>query len=261
VEAAGVELCEGARGEKLMGWWCVEMERFLGFARSLPEGSPLGSALEGYGRYLKAHEPKLEEWRISQAREALRVFRKGIENWRVVRAESGEIQVRFRAKARVGASECRIEGAEGGVFLGRGGGCTGLNPDLAAVGEDSVARGTCLDGMDCLDRSQRLMRIRRMARRTEGTYLGWQRRYLKWCSEKALDPWRREGFEGFISSLALERVVSASTQNQAFSAILFLTKEVMERPVDGIDAVRAHRGRKLPVVLSREELRRLFFVS
>jgi integron integrase len=55
--------------------------------------------------------------------------------------------------------------------------------------------------------------------------------------------------------------VSAGTQNQAFSAVLFLTSEVMEQPVDGVDGVRAKRSRYLPVVLSREEVRRLLGVT
>lgn len=106
-----------------------------------------------------------------------------------------------------------------------------------------------------------MMRVRHMATRTEETYLGWQRRYLLWCEKRGLDPASKEGFEGFISMLAVERAVSAGTQNQAFSAVLYLTKEVMGVGIEGIDAVRARRGRKLPVVLSREELRRLFLAA
>jgi integron integrase len=105
------------------------------------------------------------------------------------------------------------------------------------------------------------MRVKRMADRTVETYLGWQKRYLDWCAERGLVAWGREGFEGFVSWLAVERKVSASTQNQAFSAVLFLTKDVMEQPVEGVDGVRARRSRYLPVVLSREELRRLFAVA
>lgn len=61
--------------------------------------------------------------------------------------------------------------------------------------------------------------------------------------------------------LAVERQVSAGTQNQAFSAVLFLTSEVMEQPVEGVDGVRAKRSRYLPVVLSREEVRRLLAMT
>ena len=55
--------------------------------------------------------------------------------------------------------------------------------------------------------------------------------------------------------------MGAGTQNQAFSAVLFLTSEVMEQPVEGVDGVRAKRSRYLLVVLSREEVRRLLGVT
>ena len=129
---------------------------------------------------------------------------------------------------------------------------------VAVKGLGSGAGGTCYG---LLVRSERMMRVKRMATRTVETYMGWQRRYLKWCADRGLSSGSREGFEGFVSWLAVDRQVSASTQNQAFSAILFLTKEVMGQPVEGVDGVRARRGRKLPVVLSREELRRLFLAA
>jgi integron integrase len=104
------------------------------------------------------------------------------------------------------------------------------------------------------------MKVRRMAGRTVETYLGWQRRFLEWTKEHGLAPASKPGVEGFITWLAVDRKVSAATQNQAFSAVLFLTGEVMEQLVEGVDGVRAKRSRHLPVVLSREEVRRLFAV-
>ena len=74
-------------------------------------------------------------------------------------------------------------------------------------------------------------------------------------AEKTLEPASKVAVEGFMTYLAVERKVSAGTQNQAFSAVLFLTSEVMEQPVEGVDGVRAKRSRHLPVVLSREEVR------
>lgn len=105
------------------------------------------------------------------------------------------------------------------------------------------------------------MKVRRLALRTVETYLGWQRRFLNWAAEKGLEPASKPAVEGFMTYLAVERKVSAGTQNQAFSAVLFLTSEVMEQPVEGVDSVRAKRSRYLPVVLSREEVRRLLGVT
>ncbi|MGB5135247.1 MAG: phage integrase N-terminal SAM-like domain-containing protein [Prochlorococcaceae cyanobacterium] len=59
----------------------------------------------------------------------------------------------------------------------------------------------------------------------------------------------------FLSHLAVERNVSASTQNQALSALLFLYRELLEQDLDLERLVRAHKPRRLPVVLTPEEVR------
>ncbi len=62
----------------------------------------------------------------------------------------------------------------------------------------------------------------------------------------------------FLSWLAVERQVSAATQNQALNALVFMYKHVVGKPLgDVVDAVRAKRPRRLPVVLTREEVGRL----
>jgi integron integrase len=114
--------------------------------------------------------------------------------------------------------------------------------------------------VDWLVMAERQMKVRRMAIRTVETYLGWQRRFLVWVGERGLEAGRREAVEGFVTWLAVERRVSASTQNQALSAVLFLVGEVMKREVEGVDGIRARRTRHLPVVLSREEVRRILAV-
>ena len=59
--------------------------------------------------------------------------------------------------------------------------------------------------------------------------------------------------ETFLSDLAVNGHVAASTQNQAFNALLFLYREVLHRPLEGISAVRADRPVRVPVVLTPEE--------
>ena len=63
--------------------------------------------------------------------------------------------------------------------------------------------------------------------------------------------------EAFLTHLATDRNVAAKTQNQAFSAILFLYKQVLDIELPTIDALRAKERRRLPVVLSQEEVARL----
>jgi len=66
-----------------------------------------------------------------------------------------------------------------------------------------------------------------------------------------------EEVERFLTSLALEAGVAGSTQSQALNALVFLYRHVLEKELEGIDAVRAKRPQRLPVVLSREEARGL----
>ncbi|MEQ1842742.1 MAG: hypothetical protein ABL994_20265 [Verrucomicrobiales bacterium] len=103
---------DGSERERL-AWLGVEMQRFLGFSRTLPLETSLLEALESYGQNLKSRQPALEEWRMEQAREALRAFRKGSEGWQVVDGEKGR-EVRVRAKSAEGHSPTSGSGeAEG----------------------------------------------------------------------------------------------------------------------------------------------------
>lgn len=63
--------------------------------------------------------------------------------------------------------------------------------------------------------------------------------------------------EAFLTHLAVNRRVAESTQNQALGAILFLYRHVLEKELGSLDAVRAKRPKRLPTVLSKDEVRRL----
>lgn len=99
----------------------------------------------------------------------------------------------------------------------------------------------------------RQLRVRHYSSSTVKTYSLWCRQYLEYCSSRKLDPREDPSFIGFLSYLALRRNVAASTQNQAFNAVLFLFRNVWGREPSGIDAVRARAGKRLPVVLDQEE--------
>jgi hypothetical protein len=64
VEAAGVFMPTNADGERRLGWWGVEMARFLKFCKTLPAETALRSAMEGYGRYLKSSAPPPQDWSL-----------------------------------------------------------------------------------------------------------------------------------------------------------------------------------------------------
>jgi integron integrase len=105
------------------------------------------------------------------------------------------------------------------------------------------------------------LRVLRYAYDTEKTYLRWIDQYVRF--HKVGDTWRhprelREPeVEAFLTYLAVERRVSASTQNQAFGAILFLYRTMLGIQLTNLDAIRARRAVRLPVVLAPGEVRDL----
>ena len=101
------------------------------------------------------------------------------------------------------------------------------------------------------------LRLRHYSLRTEEAYVAWVRRFVRFCKRhpRELGP---SDVTRFLSSLAVEGRVSASTQNQALSALVFLYRDVLDMPVGWLTAmVRAKRPGRLPVVLTRDEVRRV----
>ena len=99
------------------------------------------------------------------------------------------------------------------------------------------------------------MRIRHMSPRTEKAYLRWMFRYHEFTGRRHPALLGAREVTDFLSHLATEEQVSASTQNQALAAILFLYRHVLELDLSWMDdIVRAKRTRRLPVVLTRDEV-------
>src|SRR5712691_11009266 len=109
-----------------------------------------------------------------------------------------------------------------------------------------------------LDRVRAALRARHYSRRTEDAYVAWIRRYIFFHDKRHPADMRAPEITRFLSSLAVEGQVAASTQNQALSALLFLYRDVLELDLPWLDGiVRAKRPVRLPVVLTREEVRTL----
>ena len=105
-----------------------------------------------------------------------------------------------------------------------------------------------------LDRVRAAIRVRHYSRRTEKAYVAWIRRFIVFHEKRHPSEMGAVEVTAFLSNLA-ERGVSASTQNQALSAILFLYGAVLGQQLGWMnDIVRAQRPVRLPVVLSREEV-------
>jgi len=106
-----------------------------------------------------------------------------------------------------------------------------------------------------LDAVRRALRSRRYSRSTEKAYVYWIRQFIVFNGRRHPRELGEEEVSRFLTSLAVDRNVSPSTQNQALSALLFLYRRVLQREVAWLsEVVRAKRPQRLPVVLSRSEV-------
>jgi integron integrase len=102
------------------------------------------------------------------------------------------------------------------------------------------------------------MRTRHLALRTEHAYVQWMRRYLEFHNRRHPRELGAPEVEQFLTHLAVDRKVSAATQNQALQALLFLYRHVLEIELPWLnDVTRASHSKRLPVVLDRGEVRSL----
>ncbi|OGO47220.1 MAG: integrase [Chloroflexi bacterium RBG_16_63_12] len=109
-------------------------------------------------------------------------------------------------------------------------------------------------GPRLLDRVRASVRARHYSRRTERAYVGWVRRFILFHAKRHPSQMGEAEVTRFLTHQAVSKKVSASTQNQALSALIFLYREVLRLDLPWLDGVvRAKRPARLPLVLSREE--------
>lgn len=107
-----------------------------------------------------------------------------------------------------------------------------------------------------LEQVREAIRSRHYSCRTEKAYVGWIRRFILFHGKRHPAEMAEAEINAFLSHLAVEKHVSASTQNQALSALLFLYRYVIGRDVGDLgDVIRARKPKRLPVVMTREEVR------
>jgi len=115
--------------------------------------------------------------------------------------------------------------------------------------------------MKLYDEVRHKLRLLHSAIDTEDCYLRWIDQFVRFHKKgdvgKHPNSMREAEIEEFLSYLAVDRQVAASTQNQAFAAILFLYEKVLEIKLERIDALRAQRKKRIPEVLSLAEVREL----
>lgn len=112
------------------------------------------------------------------------------------------------------------------------------------------------------DKLRGMLRLKQYSPRTEETYIQWYKRYVLFqaqASGRMRHPAEMgtEEVAAFLTNLAVNKNLTASSQNQALNALVFLYREVLKMELEGLDAVRAKRSKYLPVVLTQEEVKTL----
>jgi len=113
-------------------------------------------------------------------------------------------------------------------------------------------------GVGLLTALRRALRVRHYSPRTEEVYVAWVRRYVAFNGRRHPRELGEREIAAFLTGLAVERRVTAATQNQALAAVLFLYKEVLGRPAGALSGlVRARQSQRVPVVLTQAEVARV----
>ena len=113
-------------------------------------------------------------------------------------------------------------------------------------------------GVRLLDRVRHAARLRHLARNTEKAYVHWVKRYIRFHGCRHPRELREPEVNAFLTHLAVTEHVAAATQNQALAGLLFLYEHVLDQPLDRVEGVvRAKRPKRLPCVLTPEEVERL----
>lgn len=115
-----------------------------------------------------------------------------------------------------------------------------------------------MDAPRLMDQVRTAIRLRHYSLRTEHIYLHWVKRFILFNNKRHPREMGNKEVSAFLSYLAVNRKVSASTQNQALSAILFLYRHVLDIELEWLtDVVRAKRSKRLPVVLTPDEMNKI----
>lgn len=137
---------------------------------------------------------------------------------------------------------------------------------MTQVGISKVASGSSLEGQQphwqspaarkprLLEQLRQALRSRHYSRRTEQTYCQWVKRFIYFHEVRHPAEMAEPEINAFLTHLAVKDQVSASTQNQALSALLFLYRHVLNRKIGDLgEVIRARKPKRLPVVVTREE--------
>jgi integron integrase len=231
------------------GRWCViRAERFL---KKSPDKAPRCYAADDVVSYLRnLGRWPIEDWQYRQIVDALEIlFSRALQldwarsfDWNMWRDSSRSLSSTHPTIARDARDAGTARNAPDARQKDRPGSAGQRSPHTAP-NEDALLTSVTAE-----------IQRRAYSIRTEQAYVHWIRRFTAHFGGR--DPRELGGTEvkRFLERLALERKVGASTQNQALSALVFLYRDVLERPFEIGSFSRAKRSRRLPVVLTRDEI-------
>ncbi len=117
-----------------------------------------------------------------------------------------------------------------------------------------------ISGKKLLAEMSDLMRRMHYSIHTERAYCDWVSRFVRFHQLKSRDALyvnAESKVEEFLTHLAVQANVAASTQNQAFNALVFLFKRVLNQPLENVSAARSRKEQRIPVVLTRDEVKQV----
>lgn len=207
------------------------------------------------GRFLGEVQstPGMETWQVEQARTALVLY---YEQFRGIGLEDLSV---LDAPGDVPGSESEGEEKTGTTLARQIPLPREVQKMINVPSPSKKAAGGQLADMTALSEAVfKALRTEHYALKTEKAYWQWVRAYVVYHHGRKPSEMGAVEIHAFLSHLALNRNVAASTQNQALNAIVFLYRKVLKKEVgDFSDFPRARRGKRLPVVCSRAEVQRL----
>ena len=193
-----------------------------------------------------AAEPGVADWQVVQARDALEVY---YEQFRGIALEPAQTMA---AQAERGPYITKpADGIPAPRILDR----------PASIPKPQRREPTRKVDLAALEKATRVaLRTEHYAMKTEQSYVHWIRRFVSYHHGKRPSHMGGAEIHQFLSHLAINDRVAASTQNQALNAIVFLYRKVVKKELgDFSDFPRARRPKRLPIVLSRQEVQALLF--
>lgn len=225
--------------ERSIPWYVRRMEWYLRDHSGL---SPLEYGAEHVRAYLGSeHTAKLADWQFRQLVEALRIF--------FAQVAKSEWALSFDWEYWLGSAR-RLEPSHPTVAR--------HNQPLSASTVEQFGSTKPSSLHEILEHTAGHIRRRNYSIRTEQAYLAWIKRFVRFHGDRSPLTLGREAIAAYLNHLSLRREVSASTQGQALSALVFLYDQVLQQPAGEIEGlIASKRPRRLPSVLTRAEVRAL----